>query len=683
MAIFTGHKQWWITEQAKRDPKPKKEAKPEINYQVTEKKYRSVERYTKEQRNFFVIYKTNVQEEMVRGFKIWEKANQRHLVNNDLGIKIYDRPDKIALQIPNDPDKRAVGVRLALAVAIKKGWNLDTMNITGTADFRKEVRCQVAEIKTQKTPKTTTAAELKPVPVALEPKQPISAVTQAVTDHKEAQDKRLRKDEITTIKNGLDATQVIAYAVEKHGVLKQHFTVTADNKIKDDRTRAKPKNVVDFLTKTCNVPIANAMPALQELYIQQQTQEAAPQMDISVCTRSNHHGHGGWVHQQPRTFTELVGLVKRHRYAGFTALKDDDRKVDNVVTLGNVAIFDIDNNLGGPQLTITQAQKLLSGSTYLLIPSKSHQQVKVKAQGGEWPATDRYRVIVPLNDSPTVDRDLYRLEMMQVAKQLGLAPYADPKALKDYARQYYPSPADAQPIINNTKRSHNLAPAKQWAIAALERLEKSKVAARKAVLDRALSQVAENRFDPETTQQYPFLIDVDAINELPLPKVYETMTGNKLTLEGSYLMGQGITPGTSQRGPSFTVFESGTQWIWNDFKSGENGNVLSFMEAMGQNAFQAAQTLKEHFGVSLYIDNLAYYTQTIRTVLEAGATNDRELEDGIKKITEAEYVRLGQDSITVADKTFKLNDLDLSHKEVIGHLRNNREGVPSSRLTLR
>lgn len=662
-SIWERHQQWWLGELAKRAPK----RKTKIDYEKTQRKYESYyEKFSKEQRRYFVIYRNNIQEESVRGYRIWERANERYLVNSDLGIKIYDRPDKITLDIPDDPEKRTQAVRLALSIAIDKGWDLDTLEVTGSAEFVAETERQIAEIKAAR---TDAVVSPKPIPEPQpEPKPKLNAVSQALDDLKEEKTQRLSKEEIAELKSKLDAHVVIEYAREHYGLLSEHFTVTNSNKIDDERTKAKPRNVVDFLTKTCNISISDALPILKELYQQQLKAEAAPDMDISICTSNNPNGLGGWKLVQPKTFTELASLVKSYNYAAFAELTDNYRKANNVVVIGNCAIFDIDNDPDEPNLSIAQARELLKGATYLLVTSKSHQIDKVKPSGEPLPAVDRYRIIVPLTQPLTASKDEYRLEMTRIAKQLGLAEYADPKALKDIARQYYRSPNDAQVIVNNTRQAVDTAPIIEWAKGEIERMEEAKAQAATKVWGRYIGQRREYHAEQA---EYPKVVNLDAINQLPLPEIYTMVTGRSLEEEGSYLMGKGITQGTSQSRNSFTVFQSGDHWLWHDFKSGESGNVVSFMAAVGHNVFDAAEMLAQRFDVELMTDNPGYYEKVLERALET-ANNDKELEELIRAETGARFVRLGKHSIEIADKKFDLADLGYSKLSVINQMKENR-----------
>jgi hypothetical protein len=138
-------------------------------------------------------------------------------------------------------------------------------------------------------------------------------------------------------------------------------------------------------------------------------------------------------------------------------------------------------------------------------------------------------------------------------------------------------------------------------------------------------------------------------------------------------MGKGFTPGTSQSRKSLTVFNDDQDWLWHDFKSGETGNVLTFMrEAAGLNAFEAAQELQKKYGVALLVDNPVFYRGIVNSALHV-ATNDKTLEAEIKKATAARVVKVVTDGIKIADKKFSFEQLDINKGKMIEQLRVNRE----------
>jgi hypothetical protein len=230
-AIFLKHQEWWKGKalEPKIKSKPKAPAK-KIDYSKIEKKYAAkFKKRIKEQRVFFVIYRHNIQEEQIQGYRIWEKNNTRFLANNDLGVKIYDRADKIILSFPDDPEKREKAVTLALSIAQAKGWDLKKMIITGSDVFKKEIIQQIAEIYLPVTP-----AKMKPVPV--KPKSYLNAVKQLKTVQGEKKALgQLSKDRIEAIKIELDPQAVIDLAIKEWGLSPYHYIPVKGNYIVPDR----------------------------------------------------------------------------------------------------------------------------------------------------------------------------------------------------------------------------------------------------------------------------------------------------------------------------------------------------------------------------------------------------------------------------------------------------------------
>jgi hypothetical protein len=233
----------------------------------------------REARTFYVIYRTNIQEELIEGFRLWERANQKYLVNNKEGIKIYDTNDKISIST-NDKAAREKGVRLALEVAQAKGWDIDNLKINGSDEFQSEVRRQISEIQAQRAEREGGAAQpkrqaSKPAGRSKAKRAPLQrhartqpsnvaghVAKQAAAAHKES----LSKEQIAAIKAELPAQQVLDYAIQQYAVNPERYEVVDGNKIRDLKRRAKPKNVVDWLNKTCNLTIAETFPQLHAMF---------------------------------------------------------------------------------------------------------------------------------------------------------------------------------------------------------------------------------------------------------------------------------------------------------------------------------------------------------------------------------------------------------------------------------
>ena len=378
-----------------------------------------------------------------------------------------------------------------------------------------------------------------------------------------------------------------------------------------------------------------------------------------------------WQTVEPKTFTELVHYIKSTNYAAFAELKDNHRKAKNVLKLTNIAIFDIDNDPNDLQLSIKYCKKLLNGKSYVLVTSKSHQLDKFTDSGTLLPAVERYRLIVPLTEDFNNNKDEYCRSMIKLSKDLGLFDYVDKHALKDISRQYYQSPEQAQVIINNTKKAYPVADIKEFAANEVKEMKIKKQQTKEKILNRSNIEKSEYQIE---NKQYPVIIDMDAMNKLDLPQIYQLTFNEGLCEEGSYLMGNGITPETSQSGQSFTVFQNNDDWLWYDFKSQESGNIISFMKAVtGQTLLESAKQLEKYFNITLTKANPSYYQNILNEALKT-AKNDKSLENVIKTLTGATYVKFDHqhDLLKIADKIFKLTDLNTTKNDVVEQLKLNR-----------
>ena len=398
-------------------------------------------------------------------------------------------------------------------------------------------------------------------------------------------------------------------------------------------------------------------------------------MKLGICTIPDKwEASRGWKTAEIGKFSELAALVKSSPYTAVSRYKDGHRTAANVEELGNVLIFDVDNDPGGPILTMDQARDLLNkqGVSYLIIPSKSHQLEKTTPKGEVKPPVDRYRVIVPTTAPLDADRDLYRLAAEECGRQLGILPHADHGALVDLSRFYFPSPDSAQVIVSNPKKAFDTVPAKEFAAAEKQRLDAEREAAREKVL--AMFRQDREAIHGEMADM-PLLVDMDAMTQLPLPEIYQALTGCEIKRQGSYLMAPGFLPGTSEKRQSLTFIQDGPHWLWHDFKPDASGNVITMFRHMGKNVLEAAQALEKQFNVTLVVPNLTYYKQA----LEGGLTiarNDRALEEELKNRTGAGFVKLEGDRLKIGNKEFQLSQFGYQKIDIINRFRENRN--PSS-----
>ena len=228
----------------------------------------------KEQRIFYAIYKNNIAAEMIRAFKIWEQNNVRHLVNRQEGIRVYDRGNKVIVG-GRDRGAELKGIRLALEVAQAKGWTLDDIRITGDAEFVAQVREQMEAVKAAgilPAASPPSRRRTPPGPPGQRARYSGNPIKAATNQAREGAQERLSAGDISELKGRLDALRVLKFAAEKYKLSGHNFEII-NNKINDKRNRKKPQNVIDFLSKQCNIPIREVLPELRELYRRQIEEE--------------------------------------------------------------------------------------------------------------------------------------------------------------------------------------------------------------------------------------------------------------------------------------------------------------------------------------------------------------------------------------------------------------------------
>jgi len=307
--IWQKHQNWWIEQLEQRIP-TKKIIERKSKFKKIVKKFENYyEKYSKQQRIYFVLYKNEIEEKIIHGYKIWEDNNTKYLVNPEEDIKIYDQPDQITVAFNNDdPAKRKEAVRLALAIAVAKGWDLDDIEASGSLEFVSEVKQQISQLKAKKeNPKLLQDYKLKPSPLPDNNPKPskqksitskvsqlskgktkkLNSISQAIDDLNDKQQRQLSKEQISKIKQELNPQTVINYAKENYKLLDKNFVITDDNKINDKRTKAKPKTTIDFLTKVCNIPFQDSLTILDDLYKKQLEKNITPKFTASPKIKAN------------------------------------------------------------------------------------------------------------------------------------------------------------------------------------------------------------------------------------------------------------------------------------------------------------------------------------------------------------------------------------------------------------
>jgi hypothetical protein len=374
--IWKKHQDWWIEQLEQRIP-TKKIIKRKSKFKKIVKKFENYyEKYSRQQRIYFVLYKNEIEERIIHGYKIWEDNNTKYLVNPEEDIKIYDQYDQITVAYDNDdPIKRKEAVRLALAIAVAKGWNLDDIEATGSFEFVSEVKQQISQLKSnEKKTKLLDDDRLKNVSFSPdEKKRPpkkhniekshvknihpqknkvkrLNYISQVTDDLNERKQQQLSKEQIKEIKQNLNPKTVIDYAKTNYKLLADNFFITDDNKINDIRTKAKPKSLVDFLTKICNIPFSESMTILDGLY-QKQLDKTIPQKII-----------------EPPKIKEVDNNIVK---ADITKEKQKNEIVNNLIKkLSLIRVVNhicFENNLDDDFFSITKDNKIIdnrSNTTY-------------------------------------------------------------------------------------------------------------------------------------------------------------------------------------------------------------------------------------------------------------------------------------------------------------------------------
>ncbi|MCX7089769.1 MAG: hypothetical protein NTV00_17165 [Methylococcales bacterium] len=239
----------------------------------------------KEQKQFYVFYRSHISQELIAGFSFWESLNERYLINRAEGIKIYDKGDRIVVDASN-PAFLTKAIRIALTQAQAKGWDIDNLTVNGNDAFKSAVKQEIKHILLDQQRHQSPAIALTPI-VAVPVKNIYTdnLSQQLLKQAEDIEQQSLSKERVNTLKSALNAEKVLNFASENLGVLNEHFQITADNKIQDLRTTRKPQNVIDFMFKTCHLTFADSLVQLEQLYEKQQQEEEAEEEDNSMGMR--------------------------------------------------------------------------------------------------------------------------------------------------------------------------------------------------------------------------------------------------------------------------------------------------------------------------------------------------------------------------------------------------------------
>ncbi|CAH0530746.1 hypothetical protein CTH30272_03088 [Allocatenococcus thiocycli] len=137
------------------------------SYKGSSKYGQTFEELTRSQRNFFAVYRTNINQSIIKDTKVFDDRydpRTKVIHSKELALTILDHADEDCLsmrsyQKVNDKDS---AIRLMLETAQAKGWALEDIDISGTDDFKENVervRAQMAQEKVEKIASTLNIQE--------------------------------------------------------------------------------------------------------------------------------------------------------------------------------------------------------------------------------------------------------------------------------------------------------------------------------------------------------------------------------------------------------------------------------------------------------------------------------------------------------------------------------------------
>ncbi|MDD3596176.1 LPD7 domain-containing protein [Sulfuricurvum sp.] len=386
-------------------------------------------------------------------------------------------------------------------------------------------------------------------------------------------------------------------------------------------------------------------------------------LQISICKDSNPNALNKWETVDVANYTDLTALMKQYPYSA-AQFENGYRNSENAVSQGNVLIYDIDNDEGKPQLSISEATELLEakGVSAMILPSKSHN----KDKNGY--IAERFRIIVPTTEtlSAGIEKEEYREFQKLAAKALDLDRFVDTKALNDKARFYYKSPIAAVPHIvkaNSVMKTN-----------ALQIQARSNVARRRAEAEAERSQVEQIRQNvakhrmiaADTGSKYLTQADTHKMMSIPIADLIRHFDKAEEYEEGTYHM-------LKTEGSKYSIVEDN---VAHDFKNDVTYNSITYLQKhfKTQNLNAIARELEKETGESYIITNHEAVRQAVDTAMK-NAVNDKALEEALKENFNVKYCKFdpAHETITIADREIKLNEIEQSRQQLIGQFRANRE----------
>ena len=668
--ILSSYYKTRITQIDKRRSKKTKNNIKEIYKTKSNDNENSISLDTYQQKIFYNHYQHLIKDNL-KGYHIdTAKENNTKFVNKKKGIKIEDKGAKIVTHI-DDKTSLKESVRLTIDIAEAKGWNVASLSVNGGSDeFKKEMYSQIADRVKLKIDELKRNEKKFYSRNTIERPTSLSQSLKREAVEKKEQRKANEDINIDVLKENLEAQRVLEYAVDKYKLEATNYIITDDNKIKNKSNRQKPKNIIDFMQKELNLTTKKAIEECKSLYLEQplkmhtnnEEEVKTMPMKISICKDTNINALNSWEQIEVSNYTQLASIMKQYPYS-HAEFNKGYRNSDNVASFNNVLIYDIDNDLDSPQLNIKEAEKLLKEQNIsaMILPSKSH----LKDKKGH--TAERYRIVIPTNESiSTMDKPTYREFQRITAKALKIDKYVDKKALNDKSRFYYKSPIEAVPRVIKSSRVMDIRQLQDRAIENIaeelraKELERQRLNEIRANIQQY--QTVEKRDNNNLT--YANIDKIMQLNIKDLIKYFEKDSNEYK--EGSYQMIR-----TSQA--KYSILSTN---IAHDFKSDKTFNNLTYLQHQlaATNLNIVARELESITGDSYTQINYQRIKEVVAIAREE-SYNDNSFEENIRQQFDVRYVKLGKDTIHIADKEIKLSDIGHTKLDIVNDLKSNREYV--------
>ena len=206
-----------------------------------------------QQQIFYKQYQSII-EDKLQGYyvKVDDLKNITTFENRAKNIKITDFGDEIESDSINSNNHEKV--KLMLDIVVAKGWDILNLEMTGSDEFKIEVKKQILERIEESSNKNEFVIT-----------RPILYIDNLILDNQSKIIEKEKVNYIEFINKYLPVKVVLEFAKQKYNISLDEFEVLEDNKINNKTNRQKPKSVIDFFTKEIGISLKEAIDISNEL----------------------------------------------------------------------------------------------------------------------------------------------------------------------------------------------------------------------------------------------------------------------------------------------------------------------------------------------------------------------------------------------------------------------------------